>query len=103
MLTTFSFGVFFKFVTTKEPNSRNYKHIFSRNNHPRKYVPTISTAGLFCYGKFEETPNEKGVNMSEVTKPYFNCLDPLFQPRKISISTRVSLSLDLARTVCCEV
>ena len=35
-------------------------------------MPIISAAGLFCYDKFEESPNEKVVNMSKVTKPYFN-------------------------------
>ena len=39
---------------------------------PRKYMPIISAVGLFCYDKFEETPNEKVVNMSKLTKPYFN-------------------------------
>ena len=39
---------------------------------PRKYMPIISAVGLFCYDKFEETPNEKVVNMSKLTKPYFS-------------------------------
>ena len=39
---------------------------------PRKYsMPIISAVGLFCYDKFEETPNEKVVNMSKLTKTYF--------------------------------
>ena len=39
---------------------------------PIKYMPIISVVGLFCYDKFEETPNEKVVNMSKLTKPYFS-------------------------------
>ena len=35
-------------------------------------MPIISSVGLFYYDKFEETPNEKVVNMSKLTKPYFN-------------------------------
>ena len=35
-------------------------------------MPIISAFGLFCYDKFEETQNEKVVNMSNLTKPYFN-------------------------------
>ena len=35
-------------------------------------MPIISTVGLYCCDKFEETPNEKVVNMSKVTKFYFN-------------------------------
>ena len=35
-------------------------------------MPIISAVGLFCYDKFEETPNERVVNMSKLTKPYFN-------------------------------
>ena len=35
----------------------------------------ISAVGLFCYHKFEETPNEKVVNMSKFTKPYFRMRD----------------------------
>ena len=38
---------------------------------PRKNMPSISAVGLFYYNKFEETPNEKVVNMSKLTKPYF--------------------------------
>ena len=34
-------------------------------------MPIISAVGLFCYYKFEETPNEKVVNMSKLTKSYF--------------------------------
>ena len=40
---------------------------------PRKYMPIISAVELFCYNKFEETSNEKVVNMSKLTKLYFNC------------------------------
>ena len=35
-------------------------------------MPIISAVGLFSYDKFEETPNEKVVNMSKLTKPYFS-------------------------------
>ena len=38
----------------------------------RKYMPIISAVGLFWCNKFEETPNEKVVNMSKLTKSYFN-------------------------------
>ena len=34
-------------------------------------MPIISADEPFCYDKFEETPNEKVVNMSKLTKPYF--------------------------------
>ena len=40
---------------------------------PRKYMPIISAVGLFCFDKFEETPNEKVVNTSKLTKSYFSC------------------------------
>ena len=54
MLTTFSLGIYFlgKIV-------------------PREYIPIISAVGLFFYDKFEETPNEKVVNMSKLT-PYLS-------------------------------
>ena len=35
-------------------------------------MPIFSAVGLFCFYSFEETPNEKVVNMSKITKPYFN-------------------------------
>ena len=35
-------------------------------------MPIISAVGLFYGYKFEETPNEKVVNMSKLTKSYFN-------------------------------
>ena len=31
----------------------------------------ISAIGLLCCDKFEGTPNEKVINMSNLTKPYF--------------------------------
>ena len=31
-----------------------------------------ATVGLFCYDKFEGTPNEKGFNLSKLTKSYFS-------------------------------
>ena len=34
----------------------------------------ISAVGLFCCDKFEETPNEKVVNMSKLTKSYLKSL-----------------------------
>ena len=35
-------------------------------------MPIISAVGLFSYDKFEETPNEKVVNISKLTKSYFS-------------------------------
>ena len=35
-------------------------------------MPKLSSLGHFSYDIFEETPNEKVVNMSKLTKPYFN-------------------------------
>ena len=43
---------------------------------PRKYRPIFFAVGLFCCEKFEETPNEKVVNISKLTKPYFTKLRP---------------------------
>ena len=39
-------------------------------------MPIFSAVGHFCYDKFEETPNEKVVNISKLTKPFsnFDCL-----------------------------
>ena len=34
-------------------------------------MPIISAVGPFYFDKFEETPNEKVVNMLKLTKPYF--------------------------------
>ena len=39
---------------------------------PIKYMPIISTVGLFCCEKIEETPNEKVSNLSKLTKYYFS-------------------------------
>ena len=62
----------FRFITKKEPNSGNYRHIFSQDIVPRKYMPIITAVGLFCCDKFEETSNEKVSNMSKLTKSYCN-------------------------------
>ena len=42
-------------------------------------MPIISAVGLFCYDEFEETPNEKVVNMSKLTKSYFSVRSLLLQ------------------------
>ena len=64
MLTTFSFGVSSNLSQQKNPTAKIIVL--------RKYMPIISAVGLFCCDKFEETPNEKVVNMSKLTKPYFS-------------------------------
>ena len=38
-------------------------------------MPIISIVGLFCCGKFEETPNEKVSKLSNLSKSYFNSND----------------------------
>ena len=70
MLTTFSFG-----VSSNLSQQKSLKIIgkyFLGTIVPRKYMPIISVVGLFCYDKFEETPNEKVANMSKLTKSYFS-------------------------------
>ena len=72
MLTTFSFGISSNLLQQKSPTVEIIGIYFLRTIVPRKYMPIISAVGLFCYDKFEETPNEKVVNMSKLTKPYFS-------------------------------
>ena len=74
MLDTFSFGVSSNLSQQKSPTVEIIAIYFLRTIVPRKYMPIISTVGLFCYDKFEETPNEKVINMSKLTKPYFRVL-----------------------------
>ena len=60
-------------------------------------MPIVSTAvGFFCCNKFDETPNEKMVNMSKLTKSYFKFInyeitsernDFRFRMKKIAIYT----------------
>ena len=75
MLTTFSFGVSSNLSQQKSPTAEiigiYVRRYFLGTIIPRKYMPMISAIGLFCYDKFEETSNEKVVNMSKLTKPYF--------------------------------
>ena len=72
MLTTFSFGVSSNLLKQKSPTAEIIGIYFLGTIVPRKYMPKISPVGLFCCNKFEETPNEKVVKMSKLTKPYFN-------------------------------
>ena len=71
MLTTFSFLVSSNSLQQKSPTVEIIGKYFLGTIVPRKYVPIISAVGLFCYDKFEETANEKVVNMSKSTKPYY--------------------------------
>ena len=71
MLDTFSFGVSSNLSQQKSPTAEIIGIYFLRTIVPRKYMPIISAVGLFCCDKFEETPNEKVVNMAKLTKFYF--------------------------------
>ena len=74
------FGVSSNLSQQKSPTAGIIGIYFLRTIVPRKYMPIISAVGLFCCDKFEDTPNEKVVNMSKITKPYFkNTLMFLFQ------------------------
>ena len=59
------------FSQQKSPTAKIIGLYFLGTIVPRKYMPTISAVGLFCCAKFEETSNEKVVNMSKLTKPHF--------------------------------
>ena len=74
MLTTFSFGVSSNLLQQKSPTVEIIGIYFLGMIVARKYMPIVSAVGLFCCDKFEETPNEKVVNMSNLTKSYFNSL-----------------------------
>ena len=65
MLTTFSFGESSNLSQQKSPTAEIIGIYFLGIIAQRKYMPIISAVGLFCYDKFEETPNEKVVNMSK--------------------------------------
>ena len=46
-------------------------------------MSVIYAVGLFCCEKFEETPNEKVINMWKLTKPYFSNLPgPIIKCKK---------------------
>ena len=93
MLTTFSFGVSSNLSQQKSPTAIEVIGIYFLGTIvPRKYVPIISAVGLFCHDKCEETPNEKVLNMSKLTKPYFSFTkieDPLNYKSKICFSKTV--------------
>ena len=71
MLTTFSFGISSNLSQQKSLTAEIIGKYFLGTIVPRKYMTIISAVGLLCYDKFEETPNEKVVNMPKLTKPYF--------------------------------
>ena len=59
--------VFFKFIITKEPNNGNYRHIHI-------FLERKIYAYTFCSWALEETPNEKVINMSKLTKSYLKVM-----------------------------
>ena len=75
MLTTFSFRVSSNSSYQKSPKAEIIGKYFLGTIVPRKFMPIISAIGLFCCDKFEETPNEKVVNMSKLSKSYFNVVN----------------------------
>ena len=72
MLTTFLFGVSSNLSQQKSPTGEIIGIYFLRTILPKKNMPIISAVGLFCYDKFEETPNKKVSNLSKLSKSYFN-------------------------------
>ena len=65
--------MFLQIHHNKWAQQRKFRHIFSRNSCPRKYMPKNYAVGLFCWDdKFEEILNEKVINLSKLTKPYFS-------------------------------
>ena len=58
-------------------------------------MPIISAVGLFWYDKFEDTPDEKVVNMSKLTKPYFKYkgLLPKIVNQKINLAGGSKIAL----------
>ena len=50
------------------------KHNISKRTYVRYCMLIISAVKLVCCDKFEETPNEKVINMSKLTKLYFYVL-----------------------------
>ena len=71
MLAIFSFGVSSNLSQQKSPTAEIIGIYFLGTIIPRKYMPIILAVGLFCCDKFEETPNERVVNMSKLAKSYF--------------------------------
>ena len=90
MLTTFSFGVSSIFLQQNSPTVEVIGIYFFGTIVLRKYMPIIFAVGLFCCDKFEETPNEKVVNMSKLTKSYFSKphMDQLFGKPPSSVTNR---------------
>ena len=92
MLTTFSFGVSSNLSQQKSPTVEIIGIYFLGTIVPRKYMPIISAIGLFCYDKFEETSNEKVVNMSKLTKSYFSNYSLESISKKFDISMQYTTS-----------
>ena len=72
MLDTFSFGVPSNLLQQKSPTAENIGIYFLRTIVQRKCMPISSVVGIFSCDEFEETPNEKVVNISKLTKSYFS-------------------------------
>ena len=59
MLTTFSFEVSSNLSQQKSPTAEIIGICFLGTIIPRKYMPIISTVGLFCCDKFEKNPKRE--------------------------------------------
>ena len=68
MLITFCFGVSSNLSQEKSPTGEILGNYFLQTIVPRKYLPKISTVGLFSCDKFEETPKQNVINMSKLNK-----------------------------------
>ena len=51
----------------------------------RKYLPKISTVGLFSCDKFEETKKQKVIDLSKLTKSYFSTMKSFFLENRYTL------------------
>ena len=59
MLNTFSFWLSSNLSKQKSPTAETIGMYFLGTIVPRKYMPIISTVGLYCFDKFEDNENKK--------------------------------------------
>ena len=97
MLITFCFGVSSNLSQEKSLTVEILDIYFFGTIVRRKYLPKIFAVGLFCCDKFEETLNEKVINMTKLTKTYFKHKGSTV--RKSDLTTRKSPPSEFWSTV----
>merc|ERR1712218_433512 len=93
---TFCFRVSSNLSQEKSPTAKILGKYFLRTIVPRKYMRKISSVGLFCCDKFEETTKQKVIDLSKFKNFYFS---QTYNDRKYKNRVAISVCTSVRKVI----